>query len=470
MTLKTVINDLVEIIKKEYHWIIPFILMFFVFNNISYGLIFALIFFFTFIVKKKSLLTTLFFVLIFCLPIEKDIRSWNYIVVPYRGLMDAPGYQIFFSITPKLIFTIATILIIISRRIKNKISLKNKSTIEEKILLLFMAYTVFSTFFTEKPKIAMIGIISIFIPVFYYIISQHFFRKNFLRKQFLNYITFLSLFLVAVGVGQSIKKTQIGIFFENFKIDAGSTGQAHATSTGFVTTDGATTIFRIIGIAAHPTFFASLLSMLLPINISIFLDRFLKNKKINTFQLIQLINIIGIIYCIIQTYSRSSWVCVIFIIASFIYKYKEHKKMIMIIKHKIFFTAIVAIISIFTINLNTILMRVQTLGGVFTTTGTGYGRIEHIRQALYIFERYPLVGVGLNNFTSILDRRVDIQFREFLYPIHNTILLFATEIGIPAAIIFLIFLYRSIKIQFILSKKSMINFGLFLSSKTFIFN
>jgi len=186
-------------------------------------------------------------------------------------------------------------------------------------------------------------------------------------------------------------------------------------------------------------------------------------------QIIQIVNIIGMVYCIIQTYSRSSWLCVLLIITAFIFKYKKNIKIINIIKHKVFFTIVVIAFSMLAINLNNILMRVQTFSGIFTT-GTGSGRIEHIKHALYVFERHPLFGVGLNNFTGLLDQRINVEYREFLYPIHNTILLFASEIGIPAAIIFIIFFYRSAKIQFKLSKKSIISFGLFLSSLSFLFN
>jgi O-antigen ligase len=60
--------------------------------------------------------------------------------------------------------------------------------------------------------------------------------------------------------------------------------------------------------------------------------------------------------------------------------------------------------------------------------------------------RFPLQGVGLNNFVYYVDlASVDLNFPKFTQPIHNSYLLIAVESGIVAITSFLSFLYLLFK-------------------------
>jgi O-antigen ligase len=83
-----------------------------------------------------------------------------------------------------------------------------------------------------------------------------------------------------------------------------------------------------------------------------------------------------------------------------------------------------------------------------TTTDTGYGPPEYDRSvshrfilwgaAMRIIRDYPLTGVGLGRFGYYVDRYAEVPLRpQDPRDVHNAYLLIATELGIPALLVFL---------------------------------
>ena len=68
------------------------------------------------------------------------------------------------------------------------------------------------------------------------------------------------------------------------------------------------------------------------------------------------------------------------------------------------------------------------------------GRIEMAQVAWDVIKAHPLTGVGLNNYTNVMqgyDRTRSWQTYRFVHPVHNSYLLIAAESGIPALVAFL---------------------------------
>ena len=68
------------------------------------------------------------------------------------------------------------------------------------------------------------------------------------------------------------------------------------------------------------------------------------------------------------------------------------------------------------------------------------GRIEMAQVAWNVIKTHPLTGVGLNNYTNVMqryDRTSSWQTYKFIHPVHNSYLLIAAETGIPALAAFL---------------------------------
>jgi O-antigen ligase len=78
--------------------------------------------------------------------------------------------------------------------------------------------------------------------------------------------------------------------------------------------------------------------------------------------------------------------------------------------------------------------------------GSAYSRIPLMKLALRIIEDNPVLGVGANNFSSIVDQYITLEFsHEFLYAVHNQYLLVWVETGIGGLIAFVWFLVATVR-------------------------
>ncbi|HKV64647.1 MAG TPA: O-antigen ligase family protein [Candidatus Acidoferrum sp.] len=78
--------------------------------------------------------------------------------------------------------------------------------------------------------------------------------------------------------------------------------------------------------------------------------------------------------------------------------------------------------------------------------GSAESRVPLMKLALRIFEDNPLLGVGANNFTVVMDRYLTSDFREgWLFTVHNKYLLVLAETGIVGLLAFLAFLLDALR-------------------------
>ena len=78
--------------------------------------------------------------------------------------------------------------------------------------------------------------------------------------------------------------------------------------------------------------------------------------------------------------------------------------------------------------------------------GSAESRVPLIRLAFRITEDHPVLGVGANNFTVVMDRYLTSEFRHsFLYAVHNTYFLILAETGIVGLLAYLAFLLGALR-------------------------
>ncbi len=85
-------------------------------------------------------------------------------------------------------------------------------------------------------------------------------------------------------------------------------------------------------------------------------------------------------------------------------------------------------------------LRIKSFDYIWSL-GSGRGRLVLIREAGKIIRQFPVFGVGLNNFVKVMrDGSNNPEVLGLLFPVHNTFLLFLSELGILAGSIFIIFM------------------------------
>jgi O-antigen ligase len=78
--------------------------------------------------------------------------------------------------------------------------------------------------------------------------------------------------------------------------------------------------------------------------------------------------------------------------------------------------------------------------------GSAESRIPLMNLAFRIIEDNPLLGVGANNFTVVMDRYLTSEFREgFLFAVHNKYLLVLAETGIAGLLALLAFMIGTVR-------------------------
>jgi hypothetical protein len=151
----------------------------------------------------------------------------------------------------------------------------------------------------------------------------------------------------------------------------------------------------------------------------------------------------------ILTLSRGAWVglaCAMIICFYGIYKDRFKSR----IKSYILTLIVISFVSISILSLFSS-VRSRLFEGDY---GSAYSRIPMSKVALEIILNNKLKGVGLNNYTTVMNRydlTIENISYKFPYAVHNAFLLIAAESGIPALIIVLF-------IMFTVSKKALLFF------------
>ena len=404
--------------------------------------------FLVFILLKRSLAETFFYLLLITIPIEKGIRDWTITIVPNGIESWMQGYSLYVGFTLKLIFTITIIALLLTKKSRLFIH-------PQKNLIIFIFFVSLSTLMAIESSLAFVGYIRIVLGICLYLIGEYMYYHVKQKRDIVYILLALLLFFGFIGIRQQLHAQPLGLFLED---------SASFRPFGYTTTDG-DPLYRVSGFTGHPTFFGSFLSLLFPVGVGLFLEA-QKNKNKRLFYVSLFVIILSCV-SIISTQSRSSWIAVAMITLFFIVMAIRKKE-----KHAIKFlslgASIIAMIAIFIAP--TVLNRLASIPDVWTT-GSGNVRLLLIQQAWEIILAYPIFGVGLNHFVRIMSsHELPVNLQGFMFPVHNTFLLFFSELGIPAGIAFLWFSMSIMYKAFNRARKNWVTLGIWLGAFTFFIN
>ncbi len=322
--------------------------------------------------------------------------------------------------TPKifLLYSICAVLLILLL-IKYKDLCFDKSDI---VLLVFIFLAFISTIFSVNVKTSIFGAFNrhegLLTFCCYYILyycAKYYFRPNKITK---NIILVVISLICILSILQYYNVPGIEYIFN------------HSAAGTF----------------GNRNFFGSFISICLPLLICLYL--FKGNK-------IYLIITTLVFYSMLASLTRSAWIAfIIYCIIGFIYIIKIKDKKVLKNFGLLSIAFIIAFLVFFISNPNAILNRgAKTISEISTNTSFGSGRGTIWRAALKIIGDNPIIGCGPDAFLSELARNNNDYLTNEIYPTlkaypdkaHNEFLQIASTIGIPALLIYLIFLILTIK-------------------------
>lgn len=438
-------------------WLLPLFLMILVFNAKAYLAIF-LGFFSVLFLFGIDLYQSLYYTLLLSIPFERVIRSWLITVVPLGPEAWQPGYDYYFGFSIKLIVAIALFLLIVLRKKPGKINWKINNI--NWVLVIFFASSGLSTLLAFRFDLAITGFFRLWLAIWLFFISRQFLSQPETRNNFFTFLISSLLLFGVVGSLQFINRQPLGLDMEDISRQA---------PFGFLTTDE-DEIYRVSGFMGHPTYFGSFLSLLLPVAVGMFFQETTESSGLSKAALISGIAIVVGFIAVVGTFSRSAWLVVVMITLAFAIKARKltHKQAIKRKKPLMVIGAGIALVTVVYGSL--ILARAGSLRYVWKL-GSGRGRLILIRQSLTMMKNNPIFGAGINHFThEMMNQGVSEEHRGFIYPVHNTFLLFFSELGIPAGLAFATF----VGVLIINLRKKVIdnwlNFGVWVGAITFLIN
>jgi len=413
-----------------------FVSLFFVFNVKSFILVFIILFALLFFIEQYSLALTTFITLVLSLPFENNLRQWV-IPVTQRVFIDVPtsGYELFFGFSLKIIFGLFLFLLLI--RYKKSTDPIPKSDIA---LILFLILGFFSTFYFWN-LITIVGLVRLWLSIFFYFAAKVFFKDH--PWLFPILITGIYIFSTFFGLAQLSRQKPLGKFIELVP--------SFSQEEGYSTTDGKSQ-YRVSGYISHPVYFGSFMGILLPIFIA----------SIYGFSPIVALFGGGLgILVMLGTHSRTTWFTIFLSLLLLYPQISPSRKYILslITRHRLIVLLFIAA------SLFLVISRLPSITSLFTKNGNGSIRGVLALQSLIIISQNPL-GVGLNQFTkSLTDLPLPPSLNGFIVPVHNTILLITSELGVLGGALFIYFVIKTLLVK---KTKNVIHFSAIIGALAFI--
>ena len=407
-----------KFISRNLDWIVLFlawITLFKVEILLTYVMVFIGFVLIMFLIKK-DLKTALFYGLLLALPFERGIRGFNIEVVSPGPQEWIRGFQIYFGITPKLVASLSLFLLMLSEKWRAR----RKSIWINWLMIGFLGIALLSSFKSSQGNLAMFGWWRLLEAIWLMVIGQHFFMKQKNKEFFVKYLVSGLIFFGLIGSLQFITKQPLGLFLED---------QLQRVPCGRLTNES-NLVYRVSGLVGHPTFFASFLTMLFPAAVL----GLIWGKKKLMYAVAALLGFVAIF----ASFSRSAWLTVIIMGILISFRWWMHGKKIkfnLVVK-----IALVNVFGFMVLFSGLLQLRIKSFDYIWSL-GSGRGRLVLIREAGKIIRQFPVFGVGLNNFVKVMrDGSNNPEVLGLLFPVHNTFLLFLSELGILAGSIFIIFM------------------------------
>jgi len=192
-------------------------------------------------------------------------------------------------------------------------------------------------------------------------------------------------------------------------------------------------ILRIGGTLGHPNNLAKYLVLLIPLPVSLFL--FVSLKKI--YRILCFLIIFLSIFTLVLTLSRAAWIAFIFsmfvlILLGVKARFFNLSKLLLIVLSSI------TLISAIAFGFHE-MIEVRLFTGDY---GSARSRISQMKVALNIIKHHPFIGVGINNYFEVMhlyDNTFEMITLTLQHIVHNSYLLIASEMGLPALFFFFLF-------------------------------
>lgn len=285
---------------------------------------------------------------------------------------------------------------------KNKIAFFSDTTVP--ILFMFLAGLI--SFLSSGDKILSVyGIISyIEIFIFYfYLVNNINTRKD--LKLILFALQLCLLIFSSVCILETIIKTNFTASFKvlDYESDSG--------------------VFRAAGLTGSATYAGGYLATLLPL---VFIQIFITRSKIIRLSIF-LLSMTGIL-ALILTLTRGAWFALAIAAVSLAFLFYRYQ----FIKIRYVFPTIFTLVILLLIFQGIILLR--TSEGLVNLINRG-----HLMQtALNMIKQYPLTGIGLNTYSSVMEQYTSIYVpHSWIHQVHNKYLLIWAETGVLGLIGFL---------------------------------
>ncbi|MDB4925322.1 MAG: O-antigen ligase family protein [Mucilaginibacter sp.] len=148
---------------------------------------------------------------------------------------------------------------------------------------------------------------------------------------------------------------------------------------------------------------------------------------------------------IILTYSRTSYITLVFVLFLMFFIYKNAKKPLFSFR-SVLFGIVPALLVVYWI------VFLSPLSAIFLKTDADQmyeARLDHWVMGMEIFKMSPIIGVGINTHVEFVNHAINLYkvvHNEFLTtnPIHNTHLIILTETGVIGFLFWVIFLVTSV--------------------------
>jgi O-antigen ligase len=349
--------------------------------------------------------------------------------------------------TPKLVAAVTLFLVMLSEkwRVNKSSNLVNWS------LVLFLVLGLLTSFQAVQPQLALWGWWRLLLAGWLLVISQVFFQKQRNRQFFIKYLITGLVFFGLIGSMQFITKQPLGLFLED---------QLQIAPFGRLTNESQL-VYRVSGLVGHPTFFASFISLLLPVSLAGLIWGKRGKALMAVASLLGFVSLFG-------SFSRSSWLALLLIGLIFsgywLVKKKQLGKAVMI---KVLLLNLVGFLVIFS---GLLQARLQSFKYIWSL-GSGRGRLVLLKEAGEMIRNSPVWGVGLNHFTRVMrETSSDPEVLSLLYPVHNTFILFFSELGLIGGLLFVVVVSGVFWLSYKKAFKNWQRLGVLVGALTFVVN
>lgn len=288
----------------------------------------------------------------------------------------------------------------------------------------FLGYITFATFSGLLSDYPLLSIFQITQLIQSYLVFIYF--SNRLRTD-QDYFLILTAFSIAIALqgGVTVAQKYSSLSTLNFKL----LGGAEETMVDMV---AGSDMMRFSGMFKHPALLGNFLVLYLPATLGLIL--FHPAMWVRAGAVFAAVSGFA---ALILTYSRSSMIVMSICLAA-ITLLLAYRRVVRLKTFAVLFVfEILVIASILVWKGQDILLR-------FTRSEEGpvQVRFELADIALSVIRDHPFLGVGINNFTKIVEdyERLTVYVSEFRHPVHNLYLLEFSETGIIGGVCFMLFL------------------------------